>query len=163
MNELAETKTSKLLNRNTNAASWQRDPRSLCINSLAGKRMTSLPETVAGEEIIAGYRAVKIKASDKVTWWFALDCGCAMVKSRMDFSENEYSEKNLVALIPGEPDALLFHVPEQAREVSPSERMLGTRKDCAGCKPRTLQILRRLDAEYESRRVPIAAEEPIQH
>jgi len=153
INELAETKSTKIMRQDTNPANWQRDPRSACVNSFSGRRASSLPETVVGQEIVDGYRTVKIRANDKVTWWFALDHGCAMVKSRMDFNEREFSEKFLVGLIPGEPDSMLFHVPKNAKEVSPSERILGVNKNCVGCKPHTLDLLRKLDADYELRRV----------
>jgi len=113
--------------------------------------MSSAPETEVGEETVAGYRTVKIM-NNNVTAWYALDYGCAMVKDRWDFGGKEFTEKYLISLIGGEPDAALFDVPATAREVSPSERMLGSSKECGTCSPNTLEFLHKLDKEYEVRR-----------
>ena len=109
--------------------------------------MTSMPETFAGEETIAGYRTAKI-VSNVITAWYALDYGCALVKDRWGFTTGEVSEKELVALIPGEPDGALFAVPADAREVPPSERILGPNKECTGCDAHGIEVLRKLDEEY---------------
>jgi hypothetical protein len=115
---------------------------------MAGKPMTSPPETFVGEEIIAGYRTAKI-ADGIFTSWHALDYGCAPVKQRADFSATEVSEKELVALVAGEPDAALFDVPAHYREVPPSERILGPKKECAGCNEHTSEFLQELDRAYQ--------------
>ena len=101
-------------------ARLQRDPESKCINSLLGTPMNSAPENILGEEWISGYKTVKVSTND-TTWWFAIDHGCAMVKSRMDFGAKGVSEKHLVSLIPGEPDTALFQIPSTAKENSPRQ------------------------------------------
>src|SRR5882672_3000857 len=142
-NEGTSTKSSMRM-PNWNSASWQRDPDSKCVNSLAGKPMTSPPETFLGEEIIAGYRTAKI-ADGLTTSWHALDYGCALVKDRWEFSATEVSEKELVALVAGEPDAALFDVPAHYREVPPSERILGPKKECPGCNEHSQKVFQELD------------------
>lgn len=83
MNELTNTKTSMVTG--VILATLERDPSSKCINSFAGKPMTSTPESVLGEETISGYRAAKVK-SNVIIAWYALDFGCALVKDRWEFS-----------------------------------------------------------------------------
>jgi hypothetical protein len=126
----------------------QRDPSSMCVNSLAGTPMTFPSETFAGEETIAGYRTAKI-ADGIITSWHALDYGCATVKERWQFSATEVSEKELVALVAGEPDPSLFDVPAHYREVLPSERLLGPNKEPAGCDENSRKAFKEVDDEYK--------------
>jgi hypothetical protein len=122
IDEIGKTKSTQMIHMNP--ARLQRDPRSNCFNSLTGEPFTSPPEVFSGEETVAKIRAVKL-TQGIATAWHAVDCGCAMVKSRHDWGGGSVTEKNLVALIPGEPDPALFGV-AQYKEVSPSERMLGS-------------------------------------
>ena len=145
INEGANTKTS-MMKPNVSSARWQRDPQSKCLDSFAGKPMTSMPQTLIGEETVEGYRTVKI-VSDIITSWYALDYGCALVKERWVFGTGEVSEKQLVALVSGEPNAALFDAPANAREVPPSERILGS-QGCKSCDPRTAENFRKRDEEY---------------
>jgi hypothetical protein len=88
----------------------------------------TVKETYLGEEKVAGFRAAKV-AWNNTTHWFALDHGCALVRGRAIWSlenggalnDGTATEKHLLALIPGEPDVALFHVPRSFREVAPSE------------------------------------------
>ena len=76
-----------------------------------------------GEETAEGYRAAKVTSGVKdrpLTSWYALDHGCAKVKSSMGFETGEASELRLVTLIPGEPSDLLFDVPPDYQEGPPS-------------------------------------------
>ena len=115
--------------------------------------MDSPPETFLGEETIAGYRTVKITTAPTtegvITSWYALDYGCARVKGRWEFSSTEVTEKELVALIAGEPDANLFEVPANYREVPPSERILGSKKEHRACNEGTLKLLQKMDEDYK--------------
>jgi hypothetical protein len=122
IDEIGKTKSTQTIH--VSPARWLRDPNSNCINSLAGEPCTSPPEVFSGVEMVAGHRTVKL-TNGSATRWHALDYGCAMVKSRHDWGGGSVTEKNLVALIPGEPEAALFEV-AQYKEVSPSERMLGS-------------------------------------
>jgi hypothetical protein len=148
INELTNSKTSMMKKSLLPASGWQRDPSSRCINSLAGKPMTSTTETFVSEETVAGYRTAKV-VSDVITAWYALDYGCALVKDRWGFETGEVSEKELVALTGGEPNPALFEVPANAAEVPPSERLLGPTKECKGCDGHGLEVLRKLDEEYK--------------
>lgn len=146
-NEKNLTKSS--INRpNENAAERQRDPDSNCLNSMAGKPMTSPPEKLLGEETIAGYRTAKI-TSGVTTAWYALDYGCALVKDRWEFSATEVSEKDLVSVAAGEPDPTLFDVPAYYREVTPSERILGAQNENAACNEHSRKVLKKLDEDYK--------------
>jgi len=146
-----ETLTKSSINRpNESPAERQRDPDSKCLNSMAGKPMTSPPDEVflGEEETIAGYRTAKI-TNGSITSWHALDYGCALVKERWEFSGTEVSEKELVALVAGEPDSGLFDVAAHYREVPPSERILGSKKECAGCNEHSQIVLKKLDEVYQ--------------
>ena len=147
INELTNTKTS-IMKGDWNPAVLQRDPTSKCLHSLAGRPMTSMPEIFDGEETVNGYRTAKILRGG-VTEWFALDYGCALVKDRWGFETGDTSEKELVALTGGEPNPSLFEVPSSAREVPPSERVLGPAKDCRGCDAHVKERFQKLDKEYE--------------
>ncbi|HWQ33134.1 MAG TPA: hypothetical protein VNQ79_09780 [Blastocatellia bacterium] len=154
VNDLANLKSTVAPGflKNRRLADMHRDPGSNCINSFDGKPYLAGPvkEVVEGEEIVAGYRTVRI-SSGAVTSWLALDYGCACVKDRIDFGKDKgYSEHNLVALYPGEPNAALFAVPEHVREVPPSERIMANWKgDCGpDCSERRNQQLRRMDDDY---------------
>lgn len=146
-NDLTLTKSS-IKRGSDNTAEWQRDPDSKCLNSMAGKPVTSPPETLLGEETIAGYRTVKI-LSDITTSWYALDYGCALVKDRWQFGPTEVSEKSLVAVAAGEPDSNLFDVPAHYREVTPSERITGSQGESAACNENSKRALKKLDEDYK--------------
>jgi len=144
-----ETLTKSSMSKGSeDPANWQRDPDSKCLNSLAGKPMTSGPQMLLGEETIAGYRAAKI-TNGTVTSWHALDYGCALVKERWEFGGPEVSEKELVSLVSGEPDATLFDVPAHYREVLPSERIRGSKKECPACNEHSEGVLKKLDDYYQ--------------
>lgn len=76
------------------------------------------------------------------------------MKQRWDFSATEVTEKELVALVAGEPDATLFDVPAHYREVPPSERMFGPNKENPGCNEHARKVLKAMDEEYERLRLP---------
>jgi len=147
INDANNTKSS-IWRKDLASPEWQRDPKSKCLTSLAGKPMTTEPENLIGEETVSGYRTAKIVRGG-VTEWFALDYGCASVKDTWSFATGEVSEKALVALVPGEPDPELFEIPARAREVPPSERMLGRKKDCPDCDAHAWKVFQRLDEEYQ--------------
>lgn len=146
-NDQTNTKSS-IRKQNYKPLASQRDPSSMCVNSLAGTPITFPPsDTFVGEETIAGYRTAKI-AAGIITSWYALDYGCATVKERWQFSATEVSEKELVALVAGQPDPSLFDVPAHYREVPPSERLLGPNKEAPGCDENSRRAFQEIDNEY---------------
>jgi hypothetical protein len=120
------------------AAQWLRDPGNNCL-------ISGFPEKPDGEEVIEGYRAVKLILDRSVTQWFALDYGCALIKDRAEWPDGQMSEKRLVALIPGEPAPSMFDDPAGFQEVPPS-RWLPPQANLSA-----------QDAYYESHRPPDAA------
>src|SRR5213078_4150990 len=132
-------------------AKWQRDPSSRCLNAFDGSPFAT-DENLLGEETINGYRTVKVNRGI-ITEWHALDYGCALVKDRWEFSANEITEKQLVAITAGEPDPHLFEVSGDYREVPPSETMLGTGKGTAACNDHTRKLLQKLDDNYKRRQL----------
>jgi len=108
-------------------------------------------EIVQGEEIVSGYKTVKV-TDKQVTRWLALDYGCAVVKDRWDFgSDKGVSEHIVLALTSGEPETALFDVPEYFRETALSEVLrVGSKGDCG---PDCAKKRRRVDAYYEAHRL----------
>lgn len=120
------------------AATWLRDAGSSCLSP--GLTPSEKPN---GEEVINGYRSVKL-VNGEMTQWLALDYGCALVKDRAEWPDGQISEKRLVALIPGEPAPSLFDDPAGFQEVPPSRMFpLG---------PRASEV----DAYYGAHRPPEA-------
>lgn len=146
-NDISRSKSSQVI-RGKTFADWQRNPASNCLYSMAGNSVTSSAETFLGEETISGYRAVKI-VRGVVTEWHALDYGCALVKDKWETSTTQFSEKELLALSAGEPDAALFTIPLDFREVSPSERITGSNNGCPGCNEHGKKLLQKLDDQYK--------------
>ena len=122
------------------AAQWLRDSGNNCL--ISGFRQK--PD---GEEVIEGYRAVKLTYGS-TTQWLALDYGCALIKDRAEWPDGQMSEKRLVALMPGEPAPSLFDDPAGFQEVPPSRWLPPGRNRSAE------------DAYYESHRPPDAAPRP---
>jgi hypothetical protein len=149
---MLEIKSSGRNMAGTYPARWHRDPKSQCLRSLAGTSLVSGSETIAAVEEVSGYRAVRITGGG--TSWYALEQGCALIRNRMTFSDGGYSEKTLVALIPGEPAQELFHIPENFRDVSPSE-FAGNLRRKLGLAPLSADELKRYekhDQDYHARR-----------
>lgn len=80
--------------------------------------ITGSEEQFGGFEDVAGQRAAKVTRGSRESW-YAIDSGCALVRERMAWKEGGVSEKTLVSLTPGEPDARLFEV-DAYEEVPPS-------------------------------------------
>jgi hypothetical protein len=100
---------------NHTPSKWVLDAGNNCLST-----STSIPQQSLGEEMVDGYRTVKI-ASGQGTRWHALDYGCALVKDRMEWSDGQVSEKKLVTLVPGEPSPSLFDDPNGFEEIPPSQ------------------------------------------
>jgi hypothetical protein len=88
-----------------------RDPNAGCLQR---------GETSLGAESVAGYHAVKVGKGER-TSWYAPEHGCALVREIWKFHTGEVSEKTLISLVMGEPDAALFYVPHSYEEVPPSK------------------------------------------
>lgn len=120
------------------AAHWLRDSGNNCL-------ISGFQEKPEGEEVIEGYRAVKL-TSGPTTHWLALDYGCALIKDRAEWPDGQMSEQRLVALMPGEPAPSLFDDPAGFQEVPPSRWLPPEAKSSAQ------------DAYYESHRPPNGAQ-----
>jgi hypothetical protein len=144
--DLRELKSST----STQAAPFLRDPAARCLipSSIPSPSRGPVQESVVGEESISGYRAAKI-VSGKNTSWYALDNGCALLRSRMAFEDGSASDKSLVALMAGEPERALFYVPTSYKEVPPSQLAVRPSTSPAG---RQVTQLQKLDAYYFSHR-----------
>ena len=124
---------------------FHRRPSSHCVNDQPESN-----ETYRGEEEIAGYRAARVERSD-MTSWYAVEHGCAPVKTVMDWGKQGRSEKILVSLTPGEPDPALFTVASTYEEVPPS----GLHSDEPGedcgpdCQQHLAERAARMDRGYE--------------
>jgi hypothetical protein len=124
---------------------WSLDPQSLCTKDLSGQPWASSIQ-ILGEENISGYRSVKLAVNKSIAW-YALDQGCARIRTRMEFGQNGASEMHLVSLTVGEPDSQLFTVPANYKEAQPSVAQCG-----GACPPeRMTEHLRRLDNQYFAR------------
>jgi len=121
-------------------AHWLRDSGNNCL-------ISGFQQKPDGEDVIGGYRAVKLTYGS-TTQWFALDYGCALIKDRAEWPDGQMSEKRLVALIPGEPAPSLFDDPAGFQEGPPSRWL-----------PPGASIGAQ-DAYYESHRPPDAAPRP---
>ena len=122
------------------------DPGSGCTNPHITNEKSS-------GETVEGYRAAKVTSGAKdraLTTWYALDHGCAKVKSSMGFETGDRSELRLVTLIPGEPEAALFDVPEDYQEGPPSA--LAGPLAAERCGPPCQEHWKRQDAEYYKHR-----------
>jgi hypothetical protein len=96
------------------AGHWLRDSGNNCL--ISGLPPPRKPD---GEDVINGYRAVKLNYGS-TPHWFALDYGCALIKDRAEWPDGQMSEKRLVAFMPGEPSPSLFDDPAGFQEVRPS-------------------------------------------
>jgi len=88
-----------------------RAPSSLC--KIGGQ------ESAISQEQISGFRAEKVSIGN-ITSWYSLDHGCALVKQHVDWGDGGMTDKYLVILSPGEPDASLFSVPSNYADVPES-------------------------------------------
>jgi len=119
-----------------------RDPNSSCLFP-----SNQFGETVGGEEMISGYRAVKVFSPDH-TSWYAVDYGCALIKESWAWETGDKDEKTLIALVPGEPDPTLFYIPASYEEVPPSKLVEST----AAAVPINKDREKEVDERYYSRR-----------
>lgn len=141
------------MRRLENPNGWYRNRQTGCIATDASH------ESVLGEETVDRYRAVKIsrKTNARIqTVWYALDYGCAVVRSRMDFGGLESSEWRVVTLVPGEPADELFAIPSDYKEGPLSA--LDPDPPASACGPDCQEQLKRrkqrMDAEYYKYRIP---------
>lgn len=146
--DLRELKSST----STQAAPSLRDPAARCLMASPMPSPSSsrgpVQESVVGEDSISGYRAAKVVSGNQ-TSWYALDNGCALLRTRADFEDGSASEKTLVALMVSEPERALFYVPTSYKEVPPSQLAVRPGTSPAG---RQVTQLQKLDAYYFSHR-----------
>lgn len=124
------------------------DPANNCLTNMAGRQLGGQPRRMVGPESIHGYRAVRIEdVGSGITYWFALDYGCAMVQLRATFDKDLVSEQQLIKLTPGEPDATWFTIPGTYAETVPS-KLLCSGGQCASA----AKLLHNLDEAYNRQR-----------
>lgn len=127
--------------------SWFRDPRTNCTRTLNGG-VPREGESAPIVEQIAGYRTVRMTTGSRIRW-YALDHGCALIRRISDFGAGGSSRLELVVLIPGEPSAALFNVPDEYTEGPPSSFVPQPGPACdADCQESRRQHFERLDARY---------------
>lgn len=96
----------------------QKNPLTSCLNA----DDANAGWTFAGEETVEGHRAarlVNVSGKRTMTMWDALDVACATLRLRFE-DKDGVTEQVVSALVPGEPDAALFRVPDSFQEVAPS-------------------------------------------
>ena len=148
INEKASIKTSTQY-KEVSLASAVRDPASKCLNSFVNKPFQE-GETIEGEEMVSGYKTVRINNGRGVLRWLALEHGCARIKDQIVWGPGEgKNETVLVSLVDGEPDSNLFEISGGLREVSPSERMqILLRESCPSCLDNQQNRIKKADEDY---------------
>lgn len=127
-----------------------RAAQSDCVSTISGKQLLR-GERLDRAETLNGIRALKLIEGRNAVW-YAPEFGCAKVQARYDFGTS-INEHSLIAVIPGEPDATLFHVPESFREVSPSEfELLQINKLKLSCDEKCFQAAKATDKLYYAQR-----------
>jgi hypothetical protein len=114
VDDVAETKTTE-----KRRPDWSevRDPESNCANTLLGASGAKLK--LVRLETVAGYRAA-VMGNGQITLWYAVDLGCAKIKTRDRGNTKGYSTKEATLIQKGEPDDALFWIPPSYKEVKPS-------------------------------------------
>jgi len=92
-----------------------RDPRSDCLNNLAGTPFAA-GEAIKGKELILGYEAVRIRSSG-TQLWLAPALGCAQLKLIGTHPSGGLIEQVTTRVIPGEPATEVFDIPARYKEV----------------------------------------------
>jgi hypothetical protein len=129
--------------------SRMQDPKSNCTAMLSGAPLSSRPVSLAGTENVGEFRAAKIVIDSTSTNWFALDYGCAPIKTYMNFGSQGSSGYSLVSFKPGEPDSALFSVAANYVEGPPSSLMRPTSSACGpDCQHSREAMAKAKDAEY---------------
>ena len=118
VDDVAEVRSSEL---GEGPFTLLRDPASRCENNLLGSKASKGETLLSGaSDMIGIFRTAKIN-SGRTTMWFAIDAGCAKVKTDLrTLHDGGTSGKYLVSLVRGEPDTQLFSVPDHYKEVPPS-------------------------------------------
>lgn len=150
INSVGHVKSST---RRSTAYSSARDPQTNCTTRMTGEALDD-GNGRAVVERVAGYRAARIQNGATTTLWFALDYGCALIKQRMDFGTDGFSELELMSLTPGEPNPGLFDVPVDYAEGPPSSFPAARPSSrCIGdCETSRRAHFERLDREYYAHR-----------
>src|SRR5947209_4353442 len=89
-------------------------------------------EQSIGKETIMGHETVAVvwpgPIEPRVTQWRALDLNCEALRARIEDKQPDgtykvHNEISTVSLVPGEPDPTLFSVPQDYKDLKPSEIM----------------------------------------
>jgi len=124
-----------------------KDPASGCVRTFGGEAWTTTPLAVVGQEQIAGYRATKVAVGNNAYNWFAVDYGCALLKTRLEFGTQGASEFTMISFKPGEPDAFLFAVLSTFAEGPPTSLLRRSAK-CPDCDAKLRERMAAEDRQY---------------
>jgi hypothetical protein len=118
VDDVRELATSTLQRTGTHSSA-RVDPDRNCVANSLGEPLSEA-EVLSTDETIQGYRTVKVTIGQS-TFWFAPQIGCAKLKARTRLPSGLVSEKQLISITSGPPDASLFFVPARYKEVQYSK------------------------------------------
>ena len=98
-----------------------RNPDTDCLYSRAGRLFSAFGEHIVGRSYIGRYRVVSIKGR-LATSAYAPELSCALLSGSTDPTLGAYMTRDLIDVVVGEPDPILFHVPSRYYEVPPKPR-----------------------------------------
>jgi hypothetical protein len=93
-----------------------RDPAADCLKTFAGEPFAN-GEAVIGREKLLGYDVVVVKGSRNKILWLAPALTCAQLRMRAIHSSGELLDQVVTRVLPGDPPADLFDIPDAYREV----------------------------------------------
>ena len=117
------------------------------LRSASASCISGPSETLSGTEDVASYRSAKVTNGSRINW-YALDHGCALVKSHVAWDNGSSTEKALLSLVDGEPDPAMFFIPATYKEVLPSAWHHPT--GLTGLSASELSLMGKLDAQYQA-------------
>jgi hypothetical protein len=118
LNEIKELK-STTFDPARSVFAEQRDPSARCLKTYGGATV-SPHEEIVGELFHVGHRVVHVRRND-TTNYLALDLGCAVLRTTVGPDASPWNIQTATTIDVGEPPSALFAVPDNYREVAPSE------------------------------------------
>jgi hypothetical protein len=111
-NDVLEQKT--ILSDSADVKSRLRDPSTDCLKSLNGNPF-DIGEQISGWDNVAGYKTARITRTNgnRRTVWVAPSLACAQLKLRIEHPGEGVVEQLVKSVLPGEPPAEMFEVPDR--------------------------------------------------